>query len=71
VANIDQRSPTPTETVPISGGTQPIVAGYVTQVHTQTYARSGTPRRVAETGLVTVNQAGQPTPLAFDIAVIC
>jgi hypothetical protein len=72
VANIDMRSPAPTETVPLPGGTtQRVVAGYVSQVHTQTYTRSTQPRRLAATGLVTLNQAGQPTALAFDVAVIC
>jgi hypothetical protein len=72
VANIDMRSPAPTETVPLPGGTtQSVVAGYVSQVHTQTVTRTTKPRRVAATGLVTLNQAGQPTALAFDVAVIC
>ena len=72
VANIDARSPAPTETVPLPGGTtQNVVAGYVSQVHTQTVTRTTKPRRVAATGLVTLNQAGQPTALAFDVAVIC
>lgn len=72
VASIDFRSPAPTETVPVPGGTtQGVVAGYVSQVHTQTYMRSTKPRRLAATGLVTLNQSGQPTALAFDVAVIC
>ena len=72
VANVDFRSPAPTETVPVPGGTtQSVVAGYVSQVHTQTYTNSAKPRRVAETGLITLNQSGQPTALAFDVAVIC
>jgi hypothetical protein len=72
VANVDARSPAPTETVPLPGGTtQGVVAGYVSQVHTQTVTRTTKPRRVAATGLVTLNQVGQPTALAFDVAVIC
>ena len=72
VANIDARSPAPTETVPLPGGTtQSVVAGYVSQVHTLTVTRSTKPRRVATTGLVTLNQTGQPTALGFDVAVIC
>jgi hypothetical protein len=72
VATIDARSPAPTETVPLPGGTtQGVVAGYVSQVHTQTVTRTTKPRRVAATGLVTLNQVGQPTALAFDVAVIC
>lgn len=71
IASIDGRSPAPTETISIPGGAQPVVAGYASQVRTQTYARQGTPRRVSETSLVTLDQAGQPMALAFDVAVIC
>jgi hypothetical protein len=72
VGNVDMRSPAPTETVPLPGGTtQSVVAGYVSQVHTQTVTRTTKPRHLAATGLVTLNQAGQPTALAFDVAVIC
>jgi hypothetical protein len=72
VANVDARSPAPTETVSIPGGTtQSVVAGYASQVHTQTYTRSTRPHRVSVTGLITLNQVGQPTALAFDVVVIC
>ena len=72
VANVDMRSPGPTETVvPPGGGVEHLVAGYVSQVNTVTIAKNGKPRRAAVTGLVTLNQAGQPTALGFDVAVIC
>jgi hypothetical protein len=70
VANIDQRS-SATETVTTPGGVQPLAAGYVSEVDTRTASRPVKPRRLSGTGLVTLNQAGQPTPLAFDVAVIC
>jgi hypothetical protein len=57
--------------VPPGGGGENIVAGYVSEVNTVTLKKSGRPRRTAETGLVTLNQADQPTSLAFDVAVIC
>jgi hypothetical protein len=69
VGNIDFRS-TPTETVSIpGGGTENIVAGYVSQVHTQASSSPDDKRPV--TGLVTLDQAGHPTSLAFDVAIIC
>jgi hypothetical protein len=72
IANIDARSPAPTETVvPPGGGGENIVAGYVSQVNTVTLAKNGKRRRVAVTSLVTLNQTGQPTALGFDVAVIC
>lgn len=72
VANVDLRSPGPTETIPLSGGGEEgVVAGYVSQVRTQTFPGTGKPHRQAVTGLVTLNQAGQPTALAFDVGVIC
>jgi hypothetical protein len=62
----------PTETVPVppAGGTIPVVAGYVSQAETI----GGSDRNGATTpttDLLTFNQAGQLTPLPFDIAVIC
>jgi hypothetical protein len=72
VANVDARTGKPTETVPLPGGTtENIVAGYVSQVSTGTSKRPVKPRRLSSTGLVTLNQAGQPTPLAFDVVVTC
>ncbi len=70
VANIDQRS-SATETVQLPGGSQQVVGGYVSQVESRTTNRASKPRLVSTTALVTLNQAGQPTPLAFDVAVIC
>lgn len=70
-ANIDLRSPAPTETVQGPAGAERVVAGYVSSVFTTTAVRSVKPRRLSTTGLVTLNQAGQPTPLAFDVTVIC
>jgi hypothetical protein len=70
VANVDFRSPGPTETVPLPGGsTENVIAGYVSQVHTQNYSSGSGTHSV--TGLDTFNQSGQPTPLAFDVEVIC
>ena len=69
-ANIDGASP-PTETVPITvgdtHGTESLAAGYVSEVG------SNSPRtsRHSFTLLTTLNQSGQPTPLGFDVAVIC
>jgi hypothetical protein len=73
VANVDTRSPSPTETVPVpGGGTQNVVAGYVSEVSTTTTtnpsSRSG---QISSTGVVTLNQTAEPTNLAFDVAVIC
>jgi hypothetical protein len=70
VASVDADSP-PTETVPSPVGTTPgtldLTAGYVSEVHT------GTARASKHSGtiLTTFNQAGQPTPLGFDVAVVC
>jgi hypothetical protein len=70
IANIDSESP-PTETIPItvggSTGTETLAVGYVSAV------ASSSPRASKGSGtlLTTFNQAGQPTPLAFDVAVIC
>ena len=67
VATIDFRSPGPTETVPLPGGTtQAVVAGYVSEISTERSANGS-----VSTGLNTFNQSGQLTPLAFDVAVIC
>jgi hypothetical protein len=68
-ANIDFRTGKATETVPITGGTEDIVAGYVTAVDTQASTSKADPRPL--TTLITLDQNGVPTPLAFDVAVIC
>ena len=70
VANVDVRSPDQT----------PVTASWRRWAQTSSSATSATwtPRRsdsgghkVSETNLNTFNQAGQPTPMAFDVAVIC
>lgn len=73
VANVDIHSPAPTETVPLPGGTtQSVAAGYISEVNSQPFPkRSGSQRTEYATTFTTLNQAGQPTPLAFDVAVIC
>ncbi len=67
-ANVDYRS-RPTETVPVSGNTtQALPAGYVSGVDSGT---SGGRKPLSQTVVTTFNQAGQVTPLVFDVAVIC
>ena len=51
----------PDEAVPGLGN---LAAGYAV-------ANSGRTRNVSSTGVMTFNPSGQPTPLAFDVAVIC
>lgn len=61
--SIDSESSPPTEQIPIPGSlSTPFTAGY------SVGATSG---RHDETAVQTFNQQGQPTPLAFDVAVIC
>jgi hypothetical protein len=62
VVSIDELASKPTETV---AGTSPFVAGYASSA---TYSVR---RKVRRTVVETFNQTGQPTPLGFDIAVIC
>jgi hypothetical protein len=69
--NVNLHSPGPTESVQGPGGTESVVAGYATQVSTTTATRPVKPHHLSATGLVTVNQAGQPTALGFDVSVIC
>jgi hypothetical protein len=73
VASVDARSPSPTETVPIPGGTtESVIAGYVSEIGTATHAsNTSASHHTTSTGLITFNQSGQPTDLAFDVAVIC
>jgi hypothetical protein len=72
IANVDYRSPGPTETVPIPGGTnENVIAGYVSEVSSGQSNGSSKRPPISTTGLLTFNQADQPTPLAFDVAVIC
>jgi hypothetical protein len=63
---IDAASSPQTETVAVPGNpSMTYAAGYA--VASSTVAAGGG----ASTGVQTFNQAGQPTPLGFDIAVIC
>jgi hypothetical protein len=70
LATVDNRSPNPTPIQLTSGGTASAVIGYASNVSTETVPTSAG-RRISETNLNTFNQAGQPTPMAFDVAVIC
>jgi hypothetical protein len=71
VANVDIHSPAPTETVPLPGGTtQSVAAGYISEVNSQPFPKQSQKTEYATT-FTTLNQSGQPTPLAFDVAVIC
>lgn len=65
VATVDERSPNQTPIETPAGGTASAAIGYASNVDTETL------HRVSKTTLDTFNQAGQPTPMAFDIAVIC
>jgi hypothetical protein len=62
-ATIDTEASPPTERVPIPGNT---LAAF-----TAGYAVGATSGRHNQTAVQTFNQQGQPTPLAFDVAVIC
>jgi hypothetical protein len=70
VADVDNRSPNATPIQLPNGGMASAVIGYVSNVATETVPSSGG-RRISETALNTFNQAGQPTPMAFDVAVMC
>ena len=70
VANVDERSPDQTPITLPNGGGADVVIGYVSSVDTETIPTGGGPK-VSVTNLNTFNQAGQPTPMAFDVAVIC
>jgi hypothetical protein len=62
-ALIDTATSPLTETVPISGNpTAQFTAGY---------AVGATPGRHNQTTVQTFNQTGNPTPLAFDVVVVC
>ncbi len=65
VATVDATSSPPTERVPIPGNPSvPFTAGYA--VASTVHAPRGN-----ETGVQTYDQQGQPTPLGFDVTVIC
>jgi hypothetical protein len=70
VVNVDNRSPDKTPIQVGGGGGMDVVIGYASNVATTTVPTS-TGHNVSETTLDTFNQAGQPTPMAFDVAVIC
>jgi hypothetical protein len=70
IANVDERSPDKTPVSFPNGGGTDVVIGYVSSVNTQTVP-SGGGRKVSVTSLNTFNQAGQPTPMEFDVAIIC
>jgi hypothetical protein len=70
VANVDDRSPNFTQIPLPNGGTTGAVIGYASNVDTESVPRGGG-HKLSQTTLDTFNQAGQPTPMAFDIAVIC
>ncbi len=64
-ATVDAALSQTTETAPLPGGSVTLPAGFATE--TGTITRYG----LSSSGVQTFNQAGQPTPLAFDVAVIC
>jgi hypothetical protein len=70
VVNVDERSPVKTPIQLPGGGGTDVVVGYASNVATETVPASGG-HRVSETTLDTFNATGQPTPMAFDAAVIC
>ena len=70
VANVDERSPDQTPITLPNGGAASAVIGYVSNAVTQTVPAGGG-HKLSETRLDTFNQAGQPTPMTFDVAVVC
>lgn len=64
-ATVDGQLSQETETVPIMGGDAELAAGFATE--TGTFTRFDK----SSTSVQTYNQTGAPTPLAFDVAVIC
>jgi hypothetical protein len=66
-ATIDFSSSPPTESLPLLGNpARPFTAGYAVAATGRASSRGGN-----ETVVQTFNQEGQPTPLGFDVAVIC
>ena len=62
-ATIDSSASPPTERLPVAGDpSAPFTAGYAVA---STFVRHN------ETAVQTYNQQGQPTPLGFDVMVIC
>jgi hypothetical protein len=70
VANVDERSPDQTPITLPNGGAASAAIGYVSSAVTQTVP-AGAGGKLSETRLVTFNQSGVPTPMGFDVAVIC
>ena len=70
VANVDERSPDQTPIQLPNGGTASAAIGYVSSIQTATVP-TGAGHKASDTSLDTFNQSGQPTPMAFDVAVIC
>jgi hypothetical protein len=63
VATVDAAASPPTERIPLGGNPSvPFTAGYAVA---STFARH------SETAVQTYNQQGQPTPLGFNVTVIC
>jgi hypothetical protein len=66
VANVDSRDTPPTETVSIPGNpAAQFAAGYAVVSESSGF------KGLSTTTLTTFNQSGQPTPMTFDVAVIC
>jgi hypothetical protein len=70
VANIDEHSPDQTPIGLPGGGAASAAIGYASNVDTELIP-SGTGHKISKTSLDTFNPSGQPTPMAFDVAVIC
>jgi hypothetical protein len=70
VANVDERSPAQTPITLPNGGGADAAIGYVSNVDTEIIPASGS-HTIAKTSVDTFNQSGQPTPMTFDVAVIC
>jgi hypothetical protein len=70
VANVDDRSTNFTPIQLPNGGTTNAAIGYASNVDTETVPRGGG-HKISQTTLDTFNQVGQPTAMAFDVAVIC
>jgi hypothetical protein len=69
VANVDQRSPNLTP-IQVGNGATNVAIGYVSNVISQTVPTAGR-GSASETNVDTFNQSGQPTPMTFDVAIIC
>lgn len=63
VATIDSTSSPPTEHVTVLGVSNPFTAGYAVASTTGVHGSA--------TGVQTYNQQGSPTPLSFDLLVVC